>query len=260
MANHRPTGGRLATPDHGTLAFKPTAIITLGLIVSVILLLLGCNSSEQYQRGYREGHQAGREQTAQERYDAGYRDGFERAKPGSAQGMPEWVQAIYRVMIWGGVLKIIVSLLYTAITLTFIDDNEKHVLGKVLFGALGVTLAIAVGVYVRLPEVAEAILLIPAPSSFAGQLFAMGVAACGMYWMLWLLTQLLRHGGQGHAVADGWIVCGLSALLAVLVPVGLESWRSVPDVTKYLAGALFSGTLLGGMYYFALKLLQAPSS
>jgi hypothetical protein len=27
MANHRPTGGRLATPDHGTLAFKPTAIM-----------------------------------------------------------------------------------------------------------------------------------------------------------------------------------------------------------------------------------------
>jgi hypothetical protein len=28
MANHRPAGGRLATPDHGTLAFKPTAIMS----------------------------------------------------------------------------------------------------------------------------------------------------------------------------------------------------------------------------------------
>ena len=86
----------------------------------------------------------------------------------------------------------------------------------------------------------------------------MGAAACGMYWMLWLLNQLLRHGGKGDAVVDGWIVCGLSALLAVSVAVALESWRSVPDVTRYVAGALFSGALLGGIYYFALKLLQGP--
>ena len=71
----------------------------LGLVVSVILLLLGC--TDQYQRGYREGHQAGKEQTAQERYDAGYTDGFERAKPGSEQDMPKWVEAIYRVLISG---------------------------------------------------------------------------------------------------------------------------------------------------------------
>ncbi len=234
------------------------ASFTVGVL---LLSLTGCNSPQDPNSAYQSGRNAGvvegRAIGYKDGYEKGVAEGFEKARPGTNNALSGSASAIYKVLVWGGALKISLSLGLAMFVLLGLGSNVE-IAGKLLFAVLGSLLTILATMYLHISGAAESVLLLAAPSSLAGQLWWMFFSSVVMYWAmkgLYVLARSALLATKPWPVFDAWVVFILASILTLLVPVLIGVFNDVPDVTKYLASNLLSGALIGGIYYLAYGLL-----
>lgn len=230
-------------------------LVLLAVLLVLTLLIVSCEGG--YQIGsplnkpvYDQGFEAGRKKG----YEMGYKEGFEKGRPGTAIALSGISAEIYTILVWGGVLKIILSLFIANIAIIFSTGNGLEITGKSLFAILGAGATVVLAVFLKFTADTEAILLAPAPQFFLWQLLLVAGASVATYW---LFDGLVRFLSANHSqVIQGWLVFVLSAILALLVPIGWGLFKSVPEITKYVSAYIFCGVLIGGIYFVATALLK----
>lgn len=252
----------------------------LRLIVIAVLLLGACEQycpeetlNQSYEKGVSDGSEAAAEESRRSRkfgYEEGYEEGyakgntegyqkgFEAARPGTPSSFGVIGKIVYTAAIWGGALKLVLSLIYILWYMIFWEGSSSgHVAGKILMGVLGLFFAIIVVGRLPAAQMTESLLLSPAPESLLLQLVYILLVGAAAYWMLFVLIRYLYR--MSAPLAQGALVFCLSAIITFLLPVLAAFLFRVPQIGNFVAGTIFSGLFVGTIYYFGYNLLKEKS-
>ncbi|MFA5925067.1 MAG: hypothetical protein WC856_27940 [Methylococcaceae bacterium] len=239
-----------------------TLVITIWVLFTVTLL--GCepnrpsDPNEWYAEGRKAGVEEGRAIGIKEGYDKGLEAGFEKSYPGTPTQLQGIALKTYKVLVWGGALKVCLSIGLALIVLIGHASGPLEAIGRVLFGVLGSVATILAVTYLKIAGIAESLFLLPAASSLFGQLFWISVAATTVFWAFeGMYVFLQRNRGP---LLEAWVAFFLSSVLTFMLPVLTGLFGSVPDISKYFAANILAGTLVGGVYYLAAGLVTGKFS
>ena len=237
------------------MAARIRTVYLLLLIMSFGLVACS-NESPDYRRGYDHGVEKGKEIASSESFAdgyrkgsaEGYRKGFEQARPGTPIKLSGVALAFYKLLVWGGALKVIGSLLVAAFALFRNSDSFAETAGKIIFSVLGATVTIVLVMYFSISDGVVTALLSPAPPTLASQLVLLVIAGICMYVFLEVLFKLCSASSH-RPKTEAWLIAIIASLISLLVPVLVVFGERVPEVTGYLGANFFAGSLLGGLYW-----------
>lgn len=230
------------------------------LTLTVLLGLTACEKeSEAYNRGYADGVTVGAKEAKPKAYDDGYRQGykvgFEEGRPGTSTNLSGATLAFYKILVWAGALKILGSLLLAGWALFSNSDTGDEAIGKIIFSVLGAVVTIVLVMYFSISVTVVNALLEPAPSALSAQIIWMFAAAIGMFLFLEALFRVCSANSH-RPKTEAWLMAVIASLISLFIPVLQVFWERVPEVTRYFGANLFTGVLLGGLYWLGNSTLN----
>lgn len=229
------------------------------LLLLVVTLSLGLTACEDKSEVYRRGHAAGVQEAKagafEDGYRQGYRTGFEEGRPGTPTNLGGAALTFYKILVWAGALKILGSLFLAALALFGNSDSAGEAVGKIIFTVLGAVVTVVLVMHFSISATVVDALLQPAPGALAVQLGWMCGAAFGMYVFLEALFRVCSADSH-RPKTEAWLMAVIASLISLLVPVLLVFWERVPEVTRYIGANLFTGVLLGGLYWLGNSALN----
>ena len=231
-------------------------MLCLAVVLLMLLTLGGCkDDGSEYRRGYKDGSEASAQESyARGRLD-GYRSGFSQARPGSPTTLTGSSLAFYKALIWGGAVKLIFSLLFSALFLFKKTDTATQIVGKVLFSIIGAVIGVALILYTRASDEIVSFILIPAPSS-AGPQAVIFLFAAGATFFLFFALHAMGSTKELGTYIEAWLLALIAAIVAIAIPALKYLAKDVPDITGYIASSIFLGALLGGLFWIANHFLS----
>jgi hypothetical protein len=238
-------------------------IVYLLLLIMSFGLVACSNESPDYRRGYEHGVEKGKEITRSESFAEGYskgsadgyRKGFEQGRPGTPIKLSGVALTFYKLLVWGGALKVIGSLLFAAFALFRNSDSFAETAGKFIFSVFGATVTIVLVMYFSISDRVVNALLSPAPATLALQVVLLAIAGISMYVFLEVLFRLCS-ASRHRPKAEAWLLAIIASLISLLIPVLVVFGERVPEVTGYFGANLFAGSLLGGLYWLGSAALN----
>lgn len=226
------------------------------LIAFTLIMITGCK--QDYDRGYHAGLKAAPENVLEKArkkgYQEGYEMGFKKSYPGTPVAISEPYASVYKLLVWGGLAKIIITLIFVNLQLVFSGNSGQKILGKVIYSGLGLGAVIFMSAI--LPEVGKTLdlFLAETPTSTLLQLLIAAVSSVGGFFF-WFFT--IKFFVKKHSqVLLGWCAFFLTAILTVLIPLSIVLFTQVPDISSYSSSLVLCGILIGGLYYIGDSLLR----
>jgi len=210
--------------------------------------------SEGYKNGRSAGYVAGKKEGAKaghkEGYAVGLAEGLQKYKPGNASMLSGPQREAYNWVVRLGVIKLFFALLWLSL-LVMLHSREHmpHLIGKVVCVVIGTAGTVSIGGVLGVAAAAEDVLLQPSVKGLGETLVMMAAGAVIAYLGLELLFRLVRWA-EGPVI-EGWLIILLSAMTTMLWPMVWAIWHDIPDVSGYLAADLFTGPLIGILYWIA---------
>jgi hypothetical protein len=230
------------------------------LTLTLLLGLTACeNESEAYRRGFAKGVTEGAKEAKLKAFDDGYRQGyqigFEEGRPGTSTNLSGATLAFYKILVWAGALKILGSLVLAGLALFNNSDTAGEAVGKIIFSVLGAVVTIVLVMYFSISATVVNALLEPAPSALFVQILWMCGAAIGMFLFLEVLFQVCSADSH-RPKTEAWLMAVIASLISLFIPILQVFWERVPEVTRYIGANLFTGVLLGGLYWLGNSALN----
>lgn len=231
-------------------------LLQITIFLTLVTLLAGCQ--EDYKRGYQAGHAEAKEKIYDEVYAeaqrAGYSDGFKKAYPGSTTVSTQPYAFVYKLLVWGGLAKILLSLVAVNIGVVFSGKSVEEFFGKALYSALGIGAAVfLITIIPAATETWDYLLIAPPQSIFWKIGIAFGSAVFGYFFLDAVFRFLSAHHSPTMLA---WSAFLLSGCLTLLLPMSYGLFTKVPDISAYITSLVLSGMLVGGVYLVAHSLVR----
>lgn len=231
-------------------------LLQITTFLTLAILLAGCQ--EDYQRGYQAGHAEARDKIYNEVYakaeKAGYSDGFNKAYPGYTTVSSQPYAFVYKLLVWGGLAKILLSLVAVNLHVVFSGESVEEILGKILYSALGIGAAVfLITIIPAATETWDFLLIAPPQSVFWQIAIAFGSTVFGYLF----LDAVFRFLSSQHSPTMlAWSAFLLSSCLTLLLPTSYSLFTKVPNIAAYTTSLVLCGILVGGIYLVAQSFVR----
>ena len=234
----------------------------LMLVATIIVstMITGCNLG--YRRGYDDGLrdapekvlETSRAQGYREGYKKGFTEGFEKAYPGSPNVISKSYKSIYKMWAWGGLTLIILTLTFVNLKVIFSGDTGPIIIGKLIYTGLGAGAVVFVSAITPGFDRIANLFLTKIPKNALILSFIAIISILFGYFFVYFMVKFVLAKHSRFLL--GWCAFLISAILTVLIPLTIVLFTRVPDISLYNSSVIFSGTLVGGLYYIGDSLLR----
>jgi hypothetical protein len=233
-----------------------SARVSIGLVLLICAVsVAGCeDQSAAYKRGFAEGSQQSAQAAFEKGRQEGYSQGFEAARPGEALELSPMASGLYRALVLAGLLKLLLSLFFAAISLLFHSGDGTEVLGKSVLGVFGGVVAVVGVIFMGASSAVVEVLLAPG-GSVGERLVTVLVSSLGMYLVLDVLFRIASSSFH-RPWLEAWSLAIIVAFLSLLTPAAYFFWDRVPNSTDYSGANLFLGALLGALFWISRAALS----
>lgn len=226
----------------------------VSIFISILFLLAGCDSrtpeqinNAHYNSGYSQGFADGRKEGSRE----GYKEGFTTAHPSGEVNFSENTAIGIRIIEGLGAAKVL--FLIVLLCSNFIDRSRSvpEISAKLIMAVIGGVIAFFSANSTGIPTALANFLLMPAP---------------GAIWIVTLIMSLFAYisatviGTVLDAIngpkIEAWCMLIAAALGTVLAQSFFQVIFLAPLSSNYLAMPILIGILVGGAFYFAMRLLD----
>jgi hypothetical protein len=221
-------------------------IVLVALSILTLLFLTGCDDQASLTRAFDHGHDVG--------YTEGRDDTFRAIYPGTDHNYSPVVGRAHTAFAALGALKIIASIAVFCILLVEKSQSRIEVAGKVMFGAVGSTLAFFLGPPLGVSSLVNSIIFIASPSSEALVWLVIVIAAAGAYSFAALVERIYPY--VNGLWVEAWSILFAAAFGTSIIQGLVVLFFGSPGANNYLGANLLVGAFLGGTMYLAVQLLR----
>jgi hypothetical protein len=218
-------------------------ILVVALSILTLLFLTGCDDQASLTRAHDAGYAEGRDDT------------FKAVYPGTDHNYSLVVGRAHTAFAAFGALKIIVSIAIFCFLLVEKSHSRIEVAGKVMFGAVGATLAFLLGPSLGVSSFVNDIIFIASPSSDALVWLVIVIAAAGAYSFAALVGRIYPY--LSGLWVEAWSILFAAAFGTSIIQGFAVLFFGSPGANNYLGANLLIGAFLGGTMYLAVQLLRS---
>jgi hypothetical protein len=218
-------------------------ILVVALSILTLLFLTGCDDQASLTRAHDAGYAEGRDDT------------FKAVYPGTDHNYSLVVGRAHTAFAAFGALKIIVSIAIFCFLLVEKSHSRIEVAGKVMFGAVGATLAFLLGPSLGVSSFVNDIIFIASPSSDALVWLVIVIAAAGAYSFAALVERIYPY--LNGLWVEAWSILFAAAFGTSIIQGFAVLFFGSPGANNYLGANLLIGAFLGGTMYLAVQLLRS---
>lgn len=221
-------------------------ILLVALSVLTLMFLAGCNDQASWSEGFNAGRNVG--------YHEGSDDAFRAVYPGTDHHYSPVIGSTHAAFAALGALKIIVSIVAFCFMLVEKSRSGVEVAGKIMFGAVGSTLAFFLGPPLGISSFVNHIIFFASPSSEALVWLVIVIAAAGAYFFAALVGRICPY--LNGLWVEAWSILLAAAFGTSIIQGLIVLFFVSPEANNYLGANLLVGAFLGGTMYLAVRLLR----